>query len=100
MQAPAIWATKQMPHWGERDDTTVRCTVWACTGAIKTKAVWHRHARSTMRHTLVGTLVVLAFTLLTFAQNDLPTSGRMPRAHLSGDRTTLPALCRRASETQ
>jgi hypothetical protein len=50
----------------------VRHTVWACPGAIKTRAVWQRPVRSAMRCTLAVTLAVLAFTLLTFAQNDLP----------------------------
>jgi hypothetical protein len=72
MQAPAIWRTNQMPHRVERNDATVRYTVRACTGASRTRAVWHRQCASRMRRILGGTLVVFAFTLLPFAQDDLP----------------------------
>jgi hypothetical protein len=44
----------------------------ACTGAIKRRAVRHRHVRNTMRRTLVVTLATLAFTLHTVAQDDPP----------------------------
>jgi hypothetical protein len=47
-------------------------TAWPERGAIKSRAVWHRYVRNTMRRTLVVTLATLALTLHTVAQDDLP----------------------------
>lgn len=48
-------------------------SVWACIGGIRPTAIRYWPVKTTMRRTLAVTLVFLASTFLTCAQNDLST---------------------------